>query len=323
MKTTHYHCIVFLIVFSFLSNLIELGAIKNALSIKSEKKKRNSNYAAFRKGNPSNSTTKNKIPEYDEQCGGDGAKNLPREIFFLICSKDKNHLEEISKLRNHGFHTNVTYSSHNFPLNCPCAYDSKGLCRQKPHMCTASTSSYYCNFKLSSVILSTKGGLIDCRTLSPISFSHSSMGLRPPVYDDSNYVKWHDYYTEKALNGILNIKEKQKKDRLYLQSINMYDLVVPTRMIWDDVFNHISFQSIPLIAHIKTFYTEIWYNITWHSSLQTAAILKLLDVNDDKIVIEKSIYAKNLIFPWVPGWCPLQVLFYIYSFVYMYVYVYI
>mmetsp|Transcript_20152 Transcript_20152/g.19464 ORF Transcript_20152/g.19464 Transcript_20152/m.19464 type:complete len:540 (+) Transcript_20152:116-1735(+) len=305
MKTTHYHCKIILIVFSFLNNLHELVAIIQAPSIESKKKNRNSNYIAFRKEIQRNSTTKNIIPKYvSEQCGRDRAKTFQRKTLFLICSKDKNHLEEISKLRNHGFHTNVTYLSHNFPLTCPCAYDHTGLCRQKPHMCTASMSSYYCNFKLSSVILSTKGGLIDCRTLSPISFSHPSIGLNPPIYDDSKFKKWHDYYTEEALNGISSIKEKQKENKLGL--LNMYDLVVPTRMIWDDVFNHISFQSIPLIAHIKTFCTEIWYNITWHSSLQTAAILKLLDVKDDKIIIEKSVYAKNVIFPWVPGWCPLQ-----------------
>jgi hypothetical protein len=291
----YYRICIILIVFSFISNLIE-----------SKKKNRDSTYVAYHKGSPRHSPPKNRIPEYDEQCGRDSARKSQKENYFLICSKDKNHLEEISKLRNHGFYTNVTYLSHSFPLDCPCAYDSKGFCRQKPHMCTASKSNFYCNFKLSSVILSRKGGLIDCRSLSPISFSHSSMGMSPPIYDDSNHV-WQDYYIDEAVNGILNIKRQQKKEKSYLQSIKTYDLVVPTRMIWDNMFNHISFQTVPLIAHVKTFYTDMWYNITWHSSLQTAAILKLLDVEDDKIVIEKLVYAKNVILPWVQGWCPLKV----------------
>jgi hypothetical protein len=305
---------IILIVFSYLSNLIE-----------SKNLSRDLNYVAFQKGNPIHLTTKKRIPEYDEQCGRDIAKKSQNETYFLICSKDKNHLEEISKLRNHGFYTNVTYSSHNFPLDCPCAYDSKGLCRQNPHICTLSNSNFYCNFKLSSVILSRKGGLIDCRTLSPISFSHSSMSMSPPIYDDSAYRKWQDYYIKNSIYWLLNIErqQKKKKKKLYLQSIKTYDLVVPTRMVWDSYFNHISFQSIPFIAHIKTFYNEIWYNITWHSSLKTAAILKLLDVKDDKIVIEKTIYAKNVIFPWVPGWFPIEVLFCMYAFEYMFIYVYI
>lgn len=230
----------------------------------------------------------------------------PKEVLYLICSKDKKYVEEKIKLSKRGFHTNVSYSSHNFPIDCPCAYDKNGVCRQSPHMCTASTSNYYCNFKLSNVFISKEGGLIDYRTFLPISFSHPTIGMMPPIYNEDHHKKWQDHYIKSALSGISDIKKKGLNNREHLKSMKIYDLVVPARLLWDDQWNHISFQMIPFISHVKEWHNNKWDNITWHASIQIAAVLKLLDVKDEKIVIEKSIFARNILLPWVPGWCPLQ-----------------
>lgn len=173
---------------------------------------------------------KKSVVSNNYQCGRNKIKSV-EEIYYLICSRDQKHLQQISELRTHGFHTNITYSSHSFPVTCPCAYD-KGTCRQSPHMCTASGATYFCNFKLTNVILSKGGGLIDCRTLSPISFSHSTMGMMPPIYNEGIHYKWQNYYIKSATNGISNIVKNLKIDKQYLRSMKSYDLVMPTRMLW-------------------------------------------------------------------------------------------
>jgi hypothetical protein len=34
------------------------------------------------------------------------------------------------------------------------------------------------------------------------------------------------------------------------------------RMRWDDCFNHLSFQSLPLIAHVREFRSDIWDKVS-------------------------------------------------------------
>eukprot|EP01034_Spumella_vulgaris_P021449 gene21449-27482_t len=86
----------------------------------------------------------------------------------------------------------------------------------------------------------------------------------------------------------------------------VYDLVVPLRMRWDDCFNHLSFQTMPLLGSVKEFHGDIWKTLSWHASLFGAAMLNLLDVPMERIAVEKTILAKTVLLPWVPHWCPVQ-----------------
>lgn len=205
-------------------------------------------------------------------------------------------------MEEEGFHTNLTYSAHNFSNNCTCTYDNTGTCRQKPHMCTATSSKYICNFRLTDVFVSERGGLTDCRTFSDISLSHSSIAKGEPLYNEAIHAKFSNYYTDST----------EKSGALVHSAVRSlkyksYDMVVPTRMNWDDCFNHVSFQFIPFISYVMEFNADIWDTLTWHASLFTAGILRLLDIPKERIIVEEALFARSVLMPWVPHWCPLQV----------------
>jgi hypothetical protein len=215
----------------------------------------------------------------------------PSESFQLICSKDQKY--------GHMSHINVTHYSHSFPKDCPCVYDSKGICQQTSQVCTSPTSDFYCNFRLKNVIISKDGGLIDCGTLTAMTFSHPTM-YGSPTYDPALNEIFKAYFEKAATEGLQQLKARKMK------APEAYDMVVPARMIWDDCFNHLSFQAIPFIAHVKEFNEEIWDKLTWHASIFTAAILRLLDVPEERIIIEKSVFARTVVLPWVPNWSPAE-----------------
>jgi hypothetical protein len=222
-----------------------------------------------------------------DYCGRDTKD--PTESFQLTCSKDQKH--------RHMSHINVTHYSHSFPKDCPCVYDSKGICQQTSQVCTSPTSDFYCNFRLKNVIISKEGGLLDCRTLSTLTFSHPTM-YESPTYDPTLNKKFKAYFEKAAAEGLNQLKIRKMK------APEAYDMVVPTRMIWDNHFSHLSFQAIPFIAHVKEFNGEIWDKLTWHASVFTAAILRLLDVPEERIIIEKAVFARTIVLPWLPNWTP-------------------
>ena len=199
---------------------------------------------------------------------------------------------------------NVSFGSHSFSTDCPCAYDYKGKCRQAAHMCTTPTKNFYCLFRIENAIISSDGGIIDCESLRPYSFAHSTIRGGQPIYYEGIHMRWHTGYSEAASKFLhqypsLDINSK---------ALKVYDNVVPLRMRWDDCFNHLSFQTMPMIAHVKEFVSDSeWKQLNWHASLFSAAILRLLDVPAERIIIERSILASSVVMPWVQGWCPPQI----------------
>ncbi len=85
-----------------------------------------------------------------------------------------------------------------------------------------------------------------------------------------------------------------------------YDLVAPIRMRWDDCFNHVHFQTVPMIAAIFEFHQKEWNRITWHVSKYGAGLLLLMDVPLERMAIEIPVKAKEILLPWYANWNPLQ-----------------
>lgn len=197
--------------------------------------------------------------------------------------------------------------AHNLSTECPCAYDSHGKCHQQPHMCSATKQSFYCKFTLHNVLVTGTGGLIDCASLTPISFAHRSMGKGDPTYYEGTYNKWVNNYVNASRTFLQGPFIKLKATGKAV-SLPTYDLVVPTRMLWDTKFTHLSFQAVPFIAlvHLAYGHTPLWSELTWHASTATAALLMLLDIPRERIVT-RAVRAKRLVMPWIPHWSPPQV----------------
>ena len=180
---------------------------------------------------------------------------------------------------------------HNFTTICPCAHDLTGHCRQKPHMCTATRHNTFCNFNMTNVIVASGGGMIDAETQETFYLTHPSIRGEQPIYFQVFHDRWSTSYTESAR---IFLAEKAE-----LSSLPSYELVLPTRMRWDDCFNHLSFQLLPLLGHARALYHDIWSDIYWHASRYSAAILLLLDIPQSRILIEKNVLAKRLVLPWL------------------------
>jgi hypothetical protein len=231
---------------------------------------------------------KNRYDRYGPQAFP--AKVKEPSAIKLICRDSGVHKNED--------HPNMEYGSmmsHGFPSRCPESYDYQGKLHQREHMCTASNQNQSCLFRLSQVIITKDGALIDTRTQKPYSFAHASMGMLEPIYYPGIHHSWSSYYELPSTTHHNHYSDP-----------NPYKLVVPTRMRWDDCFNHLSFQSIPLIAHVYEFHQHEWENIVWHTSLFTAALLRLLNVPMGHIVMNRQIIANEVFLPWVSGWAPPQ-----------------
>lgn len=146
-------------------------------------------------------------------------------------------------------------SDYNLKPDCPCALDGQKKCRQQPHMCVASSMNYFCTFTMTNIIVTDWGALLEGDTNDVIQFNHATIGGgKEPMYFP-------------MINSIF-----LKGFEIAVQKHNpsghrpAYDLVVPTRTRWDDCFNHLSFQSMPMIAMTYRFHRAQWQNITWHAS---------------------------------------------------------
>lgn len=184
-----------------------------------------------------------------------------------------------------------------FSPSCPCAFDVTGRCRQAAHMCTASNNTFFCSFSMKKVIISAEGALIDISTMKMISLAHPSVaGGVEPKYNPDIFTSWLEGY---------EIAYKSFKSP-EIASLPVHKDVVPVRMRWDDCFNHLSFQTMPFIASVIELYPTQWRAFTWHASIFSAALLRLLDVPLNQIVIAKTIVAKRVVLPWIRSWNPLQ-----------------
>lgn len=171
----------------------------------------------------------------------------------LRCEPTHGHLSyEISPY----IHAKInSIAKYNLQPACPCAFDGQHKCRTHPHMCVASSMKYFCTFQMNNIIVSDYGALIQADTNDAIQFNHPTIaGGKEPMYFpiiNSIYLRGMDYAVQKYTAD----------DRR-----PVHDLVVPVRSRWDDCFNHLSFQSMPMISLTYSFYKHLWHNITWHAS---------------------------------------------------------
>lgn len=144
-----------------------------------------------------------------------------------------------------------------------------------------------CTFILQNVFVTRLGVMTDSQSGELYSLSDPSIGMMSPIYYPGIHEQWYTYYHQGPFKSI--------------GSSPSYDLVVPTRMRWDDCFNHLSFQSLPLIGHVYEMHHDKWDKVHWHASLFTAALLVLLDIPLDRIIVQQEAHAKTLLLPWVSG----------------------
>lgn len=187
------------------------------------------------------------------------------------------------------------FLSNPFAQTCPEAFTFDNKIRQASHMCVASNSSSLCIFHGSNIVITKEGAWVDRQTGAFHSFRHPSIAKMGPLYFPHLHDHWANYYTKFAnhLPQTANLPTQK--------------LVCPIRMIWDDCFNHLSFQTLPLIGLVYETQQSRWNKISWHSSLFSAALLTLLGVPEQRIFIERPVIAEELVLPWIPGWCPVLI----------------
>jgi hypothetical protein len=181
--------------------------------------------------------------------------------------------------------------------SCPCAFDGSGSCRGTSDMCVASGTSYFCQFKMDNITVTKWGALLHRSTGQLISFSHPTIAGCPTRRCSrgrtDDFTKGHTDAFKKHSNS-----SEQPLRR---------DLVVPVRMRWDDCFNHLSFQSLPLIGAVFELMPDMWHRVHWHASRFSAAMLQLMGVPLHKIVIEQPVHAETVVLPWIPHWDPVWI----------------
>ena len=232
------------------------------------------------------------------------ASSSNEEVLFC---HDSANMEQQRQQRFPDSNWTLTALKHGFSIECPCAYDLSGKCRQAKHMCTTTKNDFYCKIEMRSAIVSSGGAIIQEKYPHKFySFSHDSMSGMSPRYTDVTKSQFAQGYADAYSKWTEYGKSAQKIDTL-----QQVDTLVPLRMRWDDCFNHISFQAVPMIAHARELWNPdeaTWKNLYWHASFFTAGVLRLMDIPEDHIIVEKSVRAKKVVLlPWMQGWCPLQV----------------
>lgn len=226
-----------------------------------------------------------------------------RTTFKFVCDeRDSNRTRRISG----DYYVYGEMYRHNLPTPYPQYYDYHGIPHTSKYICVTSAEKYACIFNISAVVINKLGAMIDNSTQIPYDFAHESMTFLEPIHYHSVHQIFLSYFQESAQKIPLS-----KGDKLV-----SYDLVIPLRMIWDDIFNHISHQAVPHISHIYEFIQkDIVNQAVFHCSYYTAAVLLLLDIPLERLLIQTHhfgqkapslIFAKRVIFPWLPGWVPTQ-----------------
>lgn len=193
---------------------------------------------------------------------------------------------------------NVTVQSiydHQLQPTLPFVYDPTGKKRTKPHMWVSANMTYMCTYHLQDMILSRDGAIFNAKDQLPLDWSDSTvLGGREPVYFRNP--------------GLLEGREMSAMKYLYnVPPEESHPLVVAIRMRWDDCFNHVHFQLVPIIAAIYEFHPTVWGKVYWHASKFGAALLTLMGIPLNRIIIARKIHAEKILLPWYPNWNPLQV----------------
>jgi hypothetical protein len=227
----------------------------------------------------------------------------------LVCESRNQSLSSLSSSSSspaHFVHGNMY--SHNFSQACPVAYDFQGQPHVSPYTCVAPSQEKICIFDLKNVLVTVCGGLLSYESQLPYSFYHPSMGNYEPSYDPTLHRQYQSYFIDNAQPRYLR--------SIDLNSLQRYEYVIPARMIWDQHFGHLTHQSIPWIAHVLEFLpSDILNQAYWHCSVFTAAILKLLNIPNERLLIQsmyqkrnpqQPILATHAMFAYLPGWLPPQ-----------------
>jgi hypothetical protein len=166
----------------------------------------------------------------------------------------------------------------------------------------STSKRFFCNFDLENVIISQWGSLRDEKTSSGYSFrdktvSGVSTGEGRSLVHVCNVMSQHEDHPNTMSRDSLNGAE-------------VYPIVIPIRMRWDDCFNHVSFQTVPMIAHVLELMNSASHidisEVYWHASHVVSNLLTLLGIPDDRIIKEKEVRARRVLFPWVQNWCPTE-----------------
>jgi hypothetical protein len=175
-------------------------------------------------------------------------------------------------------------------------------------MCSATKHDTFCRFTLRNVVVTSDGGLLACESLAAVGFGHPSMGRSDgPGANNKTYRRWTQYYVN-ATDTFLQGPYVKQRAMGKTASLHVYDVVVPTRTLWDSKFTHAAFQAVPFLALARLAYgppsSASWRSLTWHASMPTAALLTLLGVPRERIVVGRTVLAREVRLPWAPQWAP-------------------
>lgn len=190
----------------------------------------------------------------------------------------------------------TTISQSYLGRECPYLIDSTGNQRSAEHMCFGANTTFICTLQMKKLLITTEGIMVEKQLLTKqaISLESPSMGGGHELQYAPSASKIYYASIEDSFNRLRPTNAK----------VSTKELVIPARLKWDDCFNHLSFQSIPLIGLVYEFYPHMFYRAHWHVSRHTAALLLLLGVEFNKLVIESPVIASSAFLPWVPYWNP-------------------
>lgn len=238
-----------------------------------------------------------------------GVYHAPRIPQFAVqtytavtCNKERNESRVGFSNYISSIITDVSNStSKSIRPHCPCAWDPTGRCRQAAHMCYGPNSTYICTFVVRNATVTSLGAVLGGQTNSPeaLTLRHETLcGGHAPQYEEHLV----NVYTDALSYSIEMFRNEYKRIH------HRVDKLIPIRTRWDDCFNHLSFQSMPLIGLVYEFHPELFYSAHWQTSRFTAAILLLLGVNAEKLIIEESALANEVWLPWMQYWNPYNTL---------------
>lgn len=246
-------------------------------------------------------STKKVAPLIGKETSAPAYNNEYRSMYLVCQPKDKTK----SRVPHNFIYGNMLPT--NRTLACPRVYDYKNNIHYLNRNCKNQKLMIkpdVCLFTLPSLVVTVCGGLYDGNSLKTINFGHKSIAMTESIHYHEVHLKWIHYYADNALNRLPESRD----------SLPQYDYVIPLRMIWDNSFGHLYHQSIPLIAAAFNYLPKnVWNKSYWHCSVPTAALLLLLDIPKERLLImssfqkvafQTSVQAKQVILPWMSGWCP-------------------
>lgn len=175
-------------------------------------------------------------------------------------------------------------------------YDHLGKKRSQPHLSVSSNMDYMCTYHLHDMLLTEWGVILTKTEDMTIAKDHPTVagGQKPLYYHDPRILD--GYY-----KGYVHYYKKEAKANI------TYDYVAAIRMRWDNTFGHFHIQTIPMIAAFYEFHRSEWDKVYWHTTLFGAGLLTLLGIPLERMILDRAIYAKQVIMPWYPNWNPLTV----------------